>query len=618
MASWLVQYRYFLLVWVGTALVLSILSLGYQHVASDFQWTSSREETRKVVLPYVSVGNGPNEYRFSGQLVRGWFSPSRIQIIGDDRIESVVVNGQNINLDKVPESSRRDVKQGFALSLSEALERGANTVEVTVRDFGGNFGLSLNPAWWDIPTLILKALWVLMIALPLWLLSSAFKVPAWHRAAYLLILFGNVVQVWYIFTYNPVDHIWSDPERHWSQGIDILRTDLMSLTDPVGYQVYIAVLGKLSLKNPVLVAYFTSLLAVLNTWVWYKFLRELQANKTAALLGWAVCSLLPSWTAIYGYFMQETLMLPLLGASLWATWRCRRKADVRSFVLMVVLWMVAGLTRGIAIPLAAVACTWLWLAQDIKVKKALFSLVALLLLMGPLTYRSYQIVGHFAPHGMGHLNVIYAMSGKKEIKIHSTLNNAQWWHIFGSPSTGAKPFTPISDWHTQRKGVVTVDVDLSAGTRDWAAAKANLDFDFKRYLWITKESLIFIFFANSWPDNNFSRVVDVVGGILRWVWCPLFLAVMIASLVQRKKLRGNSMLMAMIGVWFVVQVLLPICINEGRYRKPLEGLLVAQIVLLVGAAKGQLRAPASQPNLMAQIEGLRRRYRRLPPEEGIS
>ena len=62
--------------------------------------------------------------------------------------------------------------------------------------------------------------------------------------------------------------------------------------------------------------------------------------------------------------MQETLLLPLLGAALWATWRCRRKRDAASFGIMIFLWIAAGLTRGIAIPMAAVACTWVWLEQD--------------------------------------------------------------------------------------------------------------------------------------------------------------------------------------------------------------------------------------------------------------
>ena len=120
-------------------------------------------------------------------------------------------------------------------------------------------------------------------------------------------------------------------------------------------RLYIGALGKLTLKYAVLVAYFTSLLSLVGPWLWYRFLRELVRDRDLALAGGVVLAALPSWSAIYSYFMQETLMLPLLGAALWATWRARRKGDVAGFVVAVGAWLAAGLTRGICLPLGAVA-----------------------------------------------------------------------------------------------------------------------------------------------------------------------------------------------------------------------------------------------------------------------
>ena len=92
---------------------------------------------------------------------------------------------------------------------------------------------------------------------------------------------------------------------------------------------------------PELVAYSTSLLALLTPWLWYRFYVKYNRIKP---WHWRVgiLSLLPSWTSIYAYFMQETLLLPLLGAALWATWRCRRKRDAASFGIMIFLWIAAG------------------------------------------------------------------------------------------------------------------------------------------------------------------------------------------------------------------------------------------------------------------------------------
>ena len=122
---------------------------------------------------------------------------------------------------------------------------------------------------------------------------------------YCIIIFGIIYRIDYIVEFNPILQIWSDPGRHWEQGIDTLRFDPMSQTDAVGFQLYIAALAKLTLKIPELVAFYTILLAICAPWIWYRFLRELQPSKNAALVGWALLSITPSWISIYGYFMQR-------------------------------------------------------------------------------------------------------------------------------------------------------------------------------------------------------------------------------------------------------------------------------------------------------------------------
>ncbi|WKT60433.1 NPCBM/NEW2 domain-containing protein [Microbulbifer thermotolerans] len=406
-----------------------------------------------------------------------------------------------------------------------------------------------------------------------------------YALLYGLVFAGAWLRVDYILHYNPVDHIWSDPQRHWEQGVDALRSDPMALTDPVLYQLYIGLLGKLTLKDPLLVAFYTALLSLVTPWIWYRFLRELQPSKTMALAGWAALSLLPSWTVIYSFFMQETLLLPLLGAALYASWRCRRKQTLRSFLPMVLLWALAGLTRGIAIPLAAVTCSWLWLAQGDKVRKAAWSLLLLALLLGPLTYRTYQQLQIFAPHGNGKLVSIYTRSGKKQINIHYLREGQRWSYWFSSPSTGEKPLAPLSDWQTARRGAVEVTIDLTQGGEDWKRALAENPLTFSNYLWIAKENLIYLFFGASWPDNNTARALDRINIQMRWLWAPLTLLLIAATVISCRRLRGRRLLPVLIATWILVQGLLPIAVNEGRYRKPAEGLLLAQVVLLLGVRR---------------------------------
>ncbi|HNG61671.1 MAG TPA: hypothetical protein PKZ52_17745, partial [Cellvibrionaceae bacterium] len=165
---------------------------------------------------------------------------------------------------------------------------------------------------------------------------------------------------------------------------------------------------------------------------------------------------------------------------------------------------------------------------------------------------------------------------------------------FGSPSTGAKPFAPFSDWMTQRTGTVEAEVNFNKGKGGWRPALDSVHMSLSDYLWITKENLIFLFFADSWPDMRAGRLIDDLSSIMRWLWAPLFIFAIIVLIKDAKKLRRQWLLTAVIAAWFVVQGLIPIAINEGRYRKPLEGLLVAQIVLWLAARQGAIRLPVAE------------------------
>ena len=414
-----------------------------------------------------------------------------------------------------------------------------------------------------------------------------------YAGLYLLIALGLWLRIEHVFTYNPVDHLWSDPQRHWEQGTETLRTDPMTLTDPVMYQLYIGFLAKLTLKEPLLIAFYTALLACLTPWIWYRFARELLPSRLQATAVWAGISMLPSWIAIYGYFMQETLLLPLLGAALYASWRCRRKQTLASFLLMVGLWTAAGLTRGIAIPFAAVVATWLWLVQPQKVAKAGYSLLLLGLIMGPLAVRSYSAMQLIAPHGVGNLNALYTRSGKRDIHISYEREGARWTYWFASPAMGAKPLAPLSDWTSSREGKVYAHIDIDKGSEDWRAAMARYPMTADRYLTLAGENLVYLFFGSSWPDNNRARWLEAFNHHSRWVWAPFTLLVLLGSLVFWRRLGNTRMLAVVLFIWVLVQGVLPISVNEGRYRKPAEGLLLVQAIVLAGALRRR-RADADE------------------------
>lgn len=419
--------------------------------------------------------------------------------------------------------------------------------------------------------------------LPEWKAPNRRRLLLW--ILYALIIAGTILRAVYIAGHNPIDFLWSDPQRHWEHGISLLRDDPFIVGDAILYQLYIAALAKVSLKIPGLIAFYTIVLSLSTPWLWYRFFRELQPSKLVAVAGWAVITWLPSWNSIFGYFMQETLMLPLLGAALWMTWRCRRKRTINAFLLMILIWALAGLTRGICIPIAALATVWVWLEQGHKVKKTVYGILLLGLILGPLSYRSWEKVYMIAPYGISQLNAIYAKSGKEEINLEFHRDGAVWYFGFWSPSLGSQPFEPLSDWQTQRKGKVKVYIDVNKGYEDWNAALTANALTFKKYLWITKENLIFLFFGESWPDSDRNELLGKLNYQMRWLWAPLTIICLGLTFFCRRSQRARLLLPALILIWFVVQGLVPIVVNEGRYRKPFEGMLIAQFVLLAGTCR---------------------------------
>ena len=324
--------------------------------------------------------------------------------------------------------------------------------------------------------------------------------PARLRAAMLCVLAAACAyRVWLVASFNPMDAIWSDPARHWNFGTHPLDTQPLVAIDPVGYQVYLGILAKLTAGSAMLVGYWTALLSLAGPWLWYRFLRELLPSRDWALAGWILLAALPSWTAIYSYFMQETLMLPLLGAALWATWRCRRKEDLASFVVAVGFWMLAGLTRGICIPLAAVAMGWLWFEQGEKLRKPPSRWPCCLRFWVRWPDAAGTWCGRSRLTAIGSMAQALCAGRNAELfdRFHAAGRHRTMElrvHVSCDEPPAARAVFGLAE--PPRSGTHTSSIDLDAGGRDWRAAKAAFRaWDLERAAWLTRDNLINLFFS---------------------------------------------------------------------------------------------------------------------------
>ena len=317
----------------------------------------------------------------------------------------------------------------------------------------------------------------------------------------LLIVAATCLRIFVCFQHNPMDYLWSDCLRHWQSGLHFPEGGYFGATDPIGYQAYMFVLHRITGDQRLLIALSAALLSVLMPWTYYRAAREFGMRKTPALWVWVLIACTPSLVAIYHFIMMETLLLVVEGLGLWMTARYLRKGTSGAFLVSVVMWTLACLTKPTVAPLAAVCVLWSWWKKSPPLRTVALSAALALLLLAPQSIRSRAELGFVAPFGNPWLARIMLRSGATatEVLFHSPSGNFQRV-VYISPSCGMLPLQPFS-WWTMRRAFTntktTVVVDAHYGDRDWKAAYRSLQVTRAEWLSQWWENVVLLLFSSS-------------------------------------------------------------------------------------------------------------------------
>lgn len=408
----------------------------------------------------------------------------------------------------------------------------------------------------------------------------------WDRILKLLFLAALIFRFLVPIYDNPLDNRFSDPGRHWQNGENLLHPFFMSSIDPKLYQLYIYLVHIVSGDKPAVVGVFSGMLSLAMGIVWYRVCRELFPRRTALILG-IIISLCPSLTAIYSLFMNETLLLLLLGTGFWLTLRACRKQQVGTAVWAIVIWALACYTRVIALPLA-LACLWymLYAFPQTRWRLAGFTLVLYGLLAIPAGWHSYQNLNVVAPFGHPALNSFYYYGHSRIVEV----NTDRGLYGFSSPSFYypiGEPFFTFN--YCRPETPARADILTVKGSEDWdnAIALAKQNFDWDKLSCAMRENLSFLFFANSWPDSAAQwgyKWLYYVNFHSRWMWMPLMFLLLIGA--PQAKTRKPEMLILCCALGLLLVLMLQqAVVMEGRYRKPLEPLLLISAAILLRRQK---------------------------------
>src|ERR1700722_8934198 len=395
----------------------------------------------------------------------------------------------------------------------------------------------------------------------------------WLRWAFGAVLLGRLL---FPFFDSPLTHLFSDPARHWANGSRFLSPDLIGAGDPFLYQLWIYLLRDLSHDDAPTILLSCGLLCAAMPYGWYRALREL-LPRPQALSGALIIALIPAFIGVYAYFMTETLLLTLTGFAFWATFRAARKRTAAAFALASMLWVAAVFTRSIALPMAVLCLATLWLTQRQRLEKALIALAAFWIVAVPAGMHVSSTLGFFAPLGNFYLAQIYSLSGKHDIAIDAGALGS--WG-FGTPSFYNPTFYPFSNWTTDRSGTAQIKIDVARGRASWIEEERRMlserTFPWRRQY---EENLIYLLFGQSWPDNDPNALSGRATVWTRWLWPPLML--LVAWGVLRGRFRGREWLLPACALGMLLSLAVQRDgIIEGRYRKPIDPVLVAAAIVL--------------------------------------
>ena len=418
-------------------------------------------------------------------------------------------------------------------------------------------------------------------------------------ALWTLVGAGIAIRLVNPFLSNPLDFLVSDPLRHFMSAKDCLQTGInpgvvYEILDPLGYQVWLSSVLRVTAGDRTAIAIYTALLSIVTPWIWYRWMRLALPGKQLALAGYAVLSLLPDWIKLYQFFLQETLLLPLVGLSLWISWRTEQRPSAGRFITSGLAWGFALMTKLTALPAALVTLIWLYVRFKSNKSLRLCSLAAIAIALSLFSLSALKIYNRthaVVPFPPGDYHRIWYESGKKDLRFTiKFLDNQQGYKEYlveaGNPSLDLQ-MKPVLDWETARKDTCDLTIDLTQ-TPDKYLPNSNMSVqDRLRY---TGENIMYFFFGLSWPEN-FVEKDKQLGAAHTWlkasrfIWMPITLAIAFLA-IQQKRRDILVVLFAVTVAFFMFQQSI---ILEARYKKPWEGIAVATLLSLIASNSSQGR-----------------------------
>jgi hypothetical protein len=395
--------------------------------------------------------------------------------------------------------------------------------------------------------------------------------PRRERFWWLLFACGLAMRVVAILVLrNPMEVIFSDPGRHWNNAQQFLHPDPQGAQDPYVYQLYLFAVQRLTQNDRAWIGFATAVLSVTYPLVWYGFagsvLRwHINALRFATILCW-----LPTHISIFGFFMNETLALPLVGVALWTSKRALVRRTPWLYVAAATAWTLAALTRTLIAPvgLACVLVSWLRLRHGRWWAGAVSCVIAGAW-VAAASVHAHGVLKRYTPFGANDCMSIYAASAAKGYGVDFKGIAS---YGFSSPSFYVSPWWPFADFPTIREGQYSFTYDVDQHGADVKKVfHEQLERNWRKFPRLIYENFIFLSFGHCWPAaGSEGDTADRICLWERWIWFPLTVVSFVGCVVYVLRRKPEFFPLVVIGFLFTCYVLAQVAVLEGRYRKTFE------------------------------------------------
>ena len=343
------------------------------------------------------------------------------------------------------------------------------------------------------------------------LLTPPMMSPRRERFWMRLLVAGIVFRTGTILIWRgPMDLLYSDAGRHWDNAKHFLDPGPQGCSNPYFYQLFLFLVIQVTRNAKLAIHLVNVALSLAYPFFWYRFAGTVMRRRLSALRFAAVLMFLPTHVVMFSFFMNETVLLPLLGAALWTTSVAGRRRSGALFVGAALLWVIAILTRSVVLPVSVVAMGWCIhrmrvpalaafpvaavlvgsaiagapALAEVIAKRSLSLVVAgivaavlvlvvyclsrplsrvvplfaawtvLISALGIASLHSFKHLKRYTPFGDNSVVVLYFASGAAGYEVDYYGGGH---YIFGSPSLYISPFDPFYNWRSSRWKTVCPD-----------------------------------------------------------------------------------------------------------------------------------------------------------------